>query len=148
MTKKGLSQYYWLEREIEDMEKRLRAMRERAGAPLSKRPAGMPGGGGARDGLGDAVAEMADLEAVIAAKRAECIRQRRRIERFIYSMDDPVTRMVFTHRCIDGCSWREVAARMGHRMSKENTRQIFRRNVGASGEGETSGEGEKSMENG
>lgn len=136
MTKKELSQYYWLKKEIENMEKRLRALRERAYAPQSQRLTGMPGGGGVKDKLGEAVAEITDLEAIIAAKQIECIHQRQRIERFIYSIDDPMTRMVFTHRCIDGYSWREVAAKMGHKMSEENARQMFHRYVRAAGESE------------
>lgn len=142
MTKKELSQYYWLKKEIEDMEKRLRALRERASAPQSTRLTGMPGGGGPSDKLAVAVAEITDLEAIIAAKQIECIHQRQRIERFIYSIDDPMTRMVFTLRCIDGFSWREVAAGMGHKMSEENARQIFHRYVRAASEEEKSQDNE------
>lgn len=134
MTKKELSQYYWLQKEIDDMERRLQILREKAVAPQSQRLTGMPGGGGGSDKLVEAVAEITDLEAIIAAKQIESIHQRQRIERFIHSIDDPMIRMVFTIRCIDGYSWREVAAKMGHKMSEENARQIFHRYLRAADE--------------
>lgn len=140
MTKKELSQYYWLKREIEDMEMRLLALREKADSPQAQRLTGMPRGGGPNDRMAEAVADIIDLEAIIAAKRIERIHQRQRIERFIYSIEDPMTRMVFMYRCIDGCSWREVAARMGHKMSEENARQTFHRYLrNAGGEEKTDG---------
>jgi hypothetical protein len=137
MTQKELSQYYWLQKEIEADELRLRSMRDRAGAPQAQRLTGMPGGGGPSDRLGEIVAEITDLEAIIAAKRIQCIHQRQRIERYIHSIPDSMTRMVFTFRCIDSMTWREVAQSMGHRMSEENARQIFHRYLKATKEEET-----------
>lgn len=132
MTKKELSQYYWLSREIEDMENRLRDLRARAASPASPNYSGMPkSSGGAKDRLAEAAADIADLEAIIAAKRIESIHAKSRIERYIYTIDDPMTRIVFTLRCIDGHSWREVALKMGHDMTEENARQIFRRSLRA-----------------
>lgn len=128
MTKKELSQYYWLKREIEEDEKRLRLMRERAYAPKSQRLTGMPGGGTPDgDRMAEIIAEITDLEAIIAAKRIQCIHECQRIERFIHSIPDSMTRMVFTYRCIECMTWREVAAHMGHMMSEENARQLYSR---------------------
>lgn len=127
MTNKELSQYYWIRREIEADEKRLITLREKTKSPKTTNLTGMPPGGGNRDALGDAVAEMTDLEAIIAAKQIQCIHERQRIERFICSVPDSMTRQVLTYRCIDGMTWREVAGAMGHRMSEENARQIFHR---------------------
>lgn len=127
MTKKELSQYYWLQMEIEADERRLQAMKEKAQAPHAQKLTGMPSGGGSGDHLGDIMAEITDLEAIIAAKRIQCTHERHRIERFIHSIPDSMTRMIFTYRCIDSMSWREVAINMGHKMSEENARQIFHR---------------------
>lgn len=128
MTKKELSQYYWLQREIEADEARLKALDEKATSPRSQQITGMPrGGSGEQDKIGELVAEMADLQAIIAAKQIQCIHERQRIERFILSIPDSMTRLVFTYRCIDGMSWRDVASAMGYRMSEENARQTYHR---------------------
>lgn len=127
MTKKELSQYYWIKREIEADEKRLRNLRESIQSPKAMRLTAMPTANGAHDSIGDAVAEMTDIEAIIAAKQIQCIHVRQRIERFICSVQDSMVRQVLMYRCIDGMTWKEVAAAMGHRMSEENARQIFHR---------------------
>ena len=128
MTKKELSQYYWLEKEIKDDEERLRTLREQATAPHAQRLTGMPhGGNGDHDKIGKATAEIVDLQAIIAAKQIQCIHEKQRIERFIVEIPDSMTRMMFAHRCIDGMSWQEVADSMGYRMTGENARQIFYR---------------------
>lgn len=127
MTKKELSQYYWLTKEIEDFERRLACLQEKIMSPHSQILTGMPKGGAEKDRIGAYIAEIESLKSLIAAKHRECICKRERIEKFIYSIDDPMIRMIFTLRCIDGDSWREVAARMGYKMSEENARQIFYR---------------------
>ncbi len=127
MTKKELSQYYWIRREIEADERRLYALRESIQAPKIMRLTSTPTSGSPHDTIGDAVAEMTDLEAIIAAKQIQCIHVRQRIERFICSQEDSMVRQVLMYRCIDGQTWKEVAASMGHRMSEENARQIFHR---------------------
>ena len=126
MTKKELSQYYWLEKEIKDDEIRLRTLREQATAPQAQHLTGMPhGGDGDKDKIGKMTAEIVDLQAIIAAKQIQCIHEKQRIERFIAGIPDSKTRMIFTHRCIDGMSWKEVSMAMGDRVTDGYARQIF-----------------------
>ena len=126
MTKKELSQYYWLEKEIKDDEERLRILREQATAPQAQHLTGMPyGSDGDKDKIGKATAEIVDLQAIIAAKQIQCIHEKQRIERFIMNISDSMTRMIFTHRCIDGMTWQEVADSRGDRMTAGNARQIY-----------------------
>lgn len=131
MDKKELSQYHWLKREIEADEQRLNRLRDKASSPKTSKISAMPHGGSPGSATEAIVAEITDLEAIIAAKQIQCIHQRQMIERFICSLPDSLTRMVFTYRCIDGMTWREVAAAMGHKMSEENARQIFHRTMRA-----------------
>lgn len=128
MTNKDLSQYYWLKKEIEADERRLARMKDGVLGPRAQRLDGMPRGGGG-DSMGDAVAEIADMEAIIAAKKIQSIHECQRIERYIQGIPDAMTRMVFELRCIDCMSWSEVAANMGYRMSEENARQIYHRYI-------------------
>ena len=126
MTKKELSQYYWLEKEIKDDEERLRILREQATAPQAQHLTGMPySSDGDKDKIGKATAEIVDLQAIIAAKQIQCIHEKQRIERFITEIPDSKIRMIFMLRCIDMKSWQEVADVMGGRMTGDNARQIY-----------------------
>ncbi len=126
MTKKELSQYYWLEKEIKDDEERLKILSEQAATPHAQHLTGMPHGSNAViDKIGEAAAEIVDLQAIIAAKQIQCIHEKQRVERFIMGIPDSMTRMIFTYRCIDGMSWQEVADNMGYRMTAGNARQIY-----------------------
>lgn len=126
MTKKELSQYYWLEKEIKADEERLKVLREQAEAPRAQQLTGMPhGSNGDKDQIGKVTAEIVDLQAIIAAKQIQCIHERQRIERFIAEIPDSKTRMIFTHRCIDGLSWQEVSVAMNDRISEGYARNLF-----------------------
>lgn len=113
MTKRELSQYYWLCREIQADERRLRELRSRAESPRAASLSGTPGGGADGSATERIVSEMTDLEAIIAAKQIQCIHERQRIERYIADIPDSLTRMIFTFRFVDGMSWVKVAMRVG-----------------------------------
>lgn len=133
MTRKELSQYYWLKKEIADAENRLITMREKISSPHAQHLTGMPGGGSAGDRMGETVSEIVDLEAEIREKKIQCMEECRRIEDYIGQIPDSMTRLIFRYRCIDGMTWGEVAATMGHRMSEVNAKQIFHRYLKSEG---------------
>jgi DNA-directed RNA polymerase specialized sigma24 family protein len=104
MTLKELSQLYYLNREIEMDRRRLEELRSKAESPQS--PA---------------------LEATIKAKQERCIQERDRLERFISSIDDNLTRQIFTMRCACGLSWAEIAAKVGGGNTTQGVmRRIYR----------------------
>lgn len=127
MTRKELSQYYWLTKEIEADERRLRTLREKALSTPSQRFSGMPAGGGSQDSMAESVTRIVDLENRIKRKRERCLKELQKIEDFIEAIPDSMTRMIFTYRCVECMTWREVAANMGYRMSEDNARQVFHR---------------------
>ena len=131
MTKKELSQYYWLQKEINGYEEKLRELRGRAASIQAQTFSDMPKGGGAGRSIEDTVAEILDLEAIIAAKQLQCIHERSRLERFILSIPDSMTRLVFDLRCVQGLHWKDVAAHMGGGMTEGRARQIFSRHLRA-----------------
>ena len=65
MTKKELSQLYWLNREIEQDKKRLAELETSATNCTTGEITGMPHGTGNMDKLGNYAAEIADLKALI-----------------------------------------------------------------------------------
>ena len=113
MTKKELSQLYWLKREIEEDRRRLDELEAIAASPASPRYDGMPHAPGAGDSLACMAAEIADLKAIISAKRQQCIHERNRLERYISGISDSLTRQIFTYRFVNGLSWHQAAARVG-----------------------------------
>lgn len=113
MTKKELSQLYWLKREIEEDRCRLDELEAIAASPASPRYDGMPHAPGAGDGMARMAAEIADLKAIISAKQQQCIHERNRLERYISGISDSLTRQIFTYRFVKGLSWHQAAARVG-----------------------------------
>lgn len=113
MTKKELSQLYWLKREIEEDRCRLDELEAIAASPASPRYDGMPHAPGAGDGMARMAAEIVDLKAIISAKQQQCIHERNRLERYISGISDSLTRQIFTYRFVNGMSWWQTAHTIG-----------------------------------
>ena len=112
MTLKELSQLYYLNREIEMDQHRLRELEAKA-LPGAQVITGMPHGTGVVDKVEEYAAEIADLRGIIEAKHQQCLYERSRLERYIAGIDDSLTRQIFTYRFINGLPWVQVAACIG-----------------------------------
>ena len=112
MTLKELSQLYYLNREIEMDQHRLRELEAKA-LPGAQVITGRPHGTGVVDKVGEYAAEIADLRGIIEAKHQQCLYERSRLERYIAGIDDSLTRQIFTYRFINGLPWVQVAACIG-----------------------------------
>lgn len=112
MTLKELSQLYYLNREIEMDQRRLRELEAKA-LPGAQVISGTPHGSGAADVVGRYAVEIADLRGIIEAKCRQCLYERRRLERYIADIDDSLLRQIFTYRFVSGLSWGQVAACVG-----------------------------------
>lgn len=113
MTVNELSQLYYLNREIERDQNKLEKLRGRM-YPGSPNMDGMPHGSGYDNSkVEQLVAEMVDLEAIIAAKQIQCIHERQRLERYISDIPDSLTRAIFEFRFANGLPWEQVAASIG-----------------------------------
>lgn len=113
MTVQELSQLYYLNREIENLQKELVRLEAKI-APHAWQLTGMPRGSNVTDNTTERLAaEMVDLQAIIKAKQIQCIHERNRLERYIESIQDSETRFMFTLRFINGLSWHQVAKSMG-----------------------------------
>lgn len=113
MTIKELSQLYHLNREIEMDKRRLDELELLASSPKAQNLDGMPHAPGYGDALARCVAEIVDLKAIISAKQQQCIYERNRLERYISSIPDSLTRQIFTYRFVNGLSWWQVAYSIG-----------------------------------
>ena len=111
MTLKELSQLYYLRREIEQEQQRVRELRARA-TSVTANLSGTPHSGAISDKTAIA-AEIADCEALIAAKIAESTVEYKRLVTYINGIEDSLTRQIFTARFVDGLRWEQVADRVG-----------------------------------
>ena len=123
MTVKELSQLYYLNREIEADQQRLDELELLVSSPKSPNYDGMPHAPGYSDSLSRMVAEIVDLKALIAAKQIQRIRERNRLERYISSIPDSLTRQIFALRFINGLNWYQTAMHVGGGNTEDSVRQ-------------------------
>lgn len=129
MTLKELSQLYYLNREIEMDQRRLEELRAKSTSPGSPRFDGMPKGTATVSKVERYAEEIADLEAIIAAKQQQCIHERNRLERYIADIDDSLTRQIFKLRFVKGLSWVQVAQRIGGSSTEKSVSVICYRHI-------------------
>ena len=128
MTLKELSQLYYLNREIEMDQRRLRELEARA-LPGAQVITGMPHGSGVADIVGRYAAEIADLRGIIEAKHQQCLYERSRLERYIADIDDSLLRQIFTYRFVNGLPWLQVAACIGGNNTADSVRAACNRYI-------------------
>ena len=128
MTLKELSQLYYLNREIEMDQRRLRELEARA-LPGAQVITGMPHGTGVADIVGRYAAEIADLRGIIEAKHQQCLYERSRLERYIADIDDSLLRQIFTYRFVNGLPWLQVAACIGGNNTADSVRLACNRYI-------------------
>lgn len=128
MTIRELSQLYYLNREIAMDKKRLAELEVKAlpGSPVID---GLPHGSGTSDRVARYAVEIADLRGIIEAKHQQCLYERNRLERYIASIEDSVTRQIFTYRFVNGLSWTQVAACIGGDNTADGVRKVCTRYV-------------------
>lgn len=126
MTLKELSQLYWLNREIEMDQRRLRDLEAKA-LPRIQTATSATRGSGMTDRVGNCAVEIADLRDIIATKRQKCLQERIRLERYIAGIKDSFLRQIFTYRFVHGMSWRQVADHVGGRNTADSVRKAVRR---------------------
>lgn len=125
MTKKDLSQLFYLQREIANDEQRLLEL-ESAATNTTANMNGMPGGGKISDKTAIA-AEMADLRDIIDAKKSMCIAHYNQIMRYVAGIDDSFIRQIITYRHIDMMKWRDIAQKIGGGNSEDGIRKAYAR---------------------
>ncbi len=122
MTLQELSQLYWLKKEVAADRRRLAELCARAAA--CGRPCdGLPRTGGPGDPTGRLAARLADCQAAIDQKCRRCLAEQLRLESYIATIPDSLTRQIFTLRFVEGHSWRQVAAGLGGGNTEMSVRQ-------------------------
>ena len=113
MTVNELSQLYYLNEEIKKNKRKLQELRSRRGLH-SQVIDDMPHGDGPRRSKDeDLTAMIIDLEEVIKARLVLAQKERIRLERYIMTIPDSLTRQIFEDRFVSLMSWGEVAVDIG-----------------------------------
>ena len=126
MTKKELSQLYYLNREIEELQRRIEEL-ECATTSTSTPITGMPSVHSVRDKLGDYVAEIVDLKGLLDLNMKKCFYELNRLNRYIQSIADSEMRMILSLRYINGLGWEQVAASISPYATASSVRMMHNR---------------------
>lgn len=112
MTKKELSQLYYLEKEIKEQQKRIKEL-ETTATSCSSKIAGVPSGTGNSDKIGNYAAQIADLKSLLDLNLRKYFYELNRLNHYIQSVEDSQMRMILTLRYVRGLTWRQIAKSMG-----------------------------------
>lgn len=104
MTKNELSQLYYLNREIEQISRRLASLKYRAKFIKSY-------SNGKYDGAIEN--EIEKLTDVLLKQQKKCFCEQRRLENFINKIESSEMRIILSYRYINGLSWQQVAFSVG-----------------------------------
>lgn len=127
MTRKELSQLYYMQREIRSDEQRLIDL-EGAATSITTNLSGMPSGGRRSDKTAIA-AEIADLKVLIQAKRDMCVAHYNQIMRYVAGIDDSMIRQIVTLRNLDMLTWQQIAEKIGGGNTADGVRKAYTRFV-------------------
>lgn len=122
MTKKELSQLYYLKKEIKEQQKRIEEL-ETAASSCTSKITGIPNGALVSDRVGNYAAQIADLKALLDLNLKKCFYELNRLERYIQSVDDPLIRQIIIYRFISGYSWRKIAFQIGGNNSVDSVKK-------------------------
>lgn len=122
MTKKELSQLYYLKKEIKEQQRRLQEL-EAAAAGCTAKITGLPSGDGISDRIGEYAAQIADLQALLDLNIKKCFYELSRLNRYIQSVKDPLTKQIMIYRFINGYSWRKIAFQVGGNNSVDSVKK-------------------------
>ena len=126
MTKKELSQLYYLNREIEQLQARLTEL-ESLATSCTANITGMPRANGISDKIGKYAAEIADLKSLLDLNLKKCFYELNRLNRYIQCVEDSEMRMILSLRYVNGLCWEQVAASISVYASGDSVRKAHDR---------------------
>lgn len=112
MTVQQLSQLYYLRMEVQADRERIRRLEEKI-APGAPDLSGMPKPPEPGRPTERQAAMIADLKAQLAERIQDCEREQQRLEAYISTIPDSLTRLIFRYRFSDCLRWDEVAQKLG-----------------------------------
>lgn len=112
LTKRELSQLYYLSREIKRDKRRLKEL-EALAEGTTQHLTGMPIAPGFGDKTARYAIEIMELKEVIECNMRRCMIEYNRLIRFISSVEDSQMRQILTLRYVNGMTWQRIAMEIG-----------------------------------
>lgn len=113
MTKKELSQLYYLKKEIRHLEQRIKEL-ETAPTDCTTKITGLPHGTDINDKIGNYAAQIADLKSLLDLNLKKCFYELNRVNRFISNVQNSEIRLILTLRYTQNLSWKNIAFTMNY----------------------------------
>lgn len=108
MTEEELSRYYWLKKEIKDLEERIGKL----GFGINSITiTDLPKGTSVPEALVEKIVQLRDE---YIEKRISALEEYLKIENYIKTINEPDIRLIFRYRCLDLLSWDKVGAKMNN----------------------------------
>jgi hypothetical protein len=126
MTKHELSQLYYLNREIVQLQMRLEEL-EGLATSCTSHITGMPMVQGISDKIAKYAVEIADLKGILDLSLKRCFYELNRLNRYIESVEDVEVRLILSLRYVNGLSWNQVAASISPYATEDSIRMIHNR---------------------
>lgn len=112
ITFEDLNQIYYINKEIESLYRELTELKEQS-LIKSATVSDMPKGGERKDLLVEHTNDVLEIENMIRYSLAKLKRTRRKVEKFLDTVEDSETRLIIRLRCINNMTWDEIGAEMG-----------------------------------
>ena len=122
LTKKELSQLYYLKKEIKEQQRRIAEL-EAAATNCSTKITGLPSGKGISDKIGNYAAQIADLKALLDLNLKKCFYEFNRLNRYIEEVDEPLMKQIMIYRFENQMSWMQIEKAMGGKNRAESLRK-------------------------
>lgn len=128
MTRKELSQVYYLKKELLMWEEKLEELRAES-LIGSQKCDGMPftQTNGISDKTFEHISRIMELQADIETFRLNIEKKIEEIERYIMTLDDSLMRQIIEYRCCQLKSWKDVSLMIGYGTTEESVRKYFNR---------------------
>ena len=112
MIKEELNELYWLNKEIQDLQRRLKELEENVPIGNSK-ITGLPKSNSQTNQIETYVDQVDSLKRKINENMILVIEEKKKIEDFISTVDDAEMRMIIRLRNIDLMGWQEIGDALG-----------------------------------
>ena len=114
MTKKELSELYWLNREIEEEQRKLAELKA-ATTDCTTKITGLPHVSGLHDKTGDLSILIAEQRDLIELKVKQSITKYNDLNNYIANVPDAQMRMILSLRYVNGLTWQQIAEKIGEK---------------------------------
>lgn len=126
MTKKELSQLYWLNREIDEEKRKLEELTA-ASEGCTQSITGLPHVSSAGDKIGDLAILIAEQRDLIDLKVRQSVVEYNRLIRYIASVEDALVRQIMYARFVERMTWSQVERAIGGGNNAESLRKKLNR---------------------